>query len=480
MKTIQTTLKAIAAAGVLSAMALTCAAQTAAPAAKKKAVKDQGEFEIYNQAIKDANDPQKLLHDLDTWSQKYPESDFKDDRAYMYMQAYSKMQPPQPAKVIENGQQLMAKDLKTVFPDPAAQPNILTVLFQVTWNVATLPTPTQEQLALGEKAGKQLLEFAPTYFVAANKPANMTDQQWADAKADIEKRTKLALTTIRLAPANAALAKNDCATAEKLFMEELKESPDNAAVSYNLGRALSCLAKSNPEKSQEYATRAIYQFVRAAVVDPTLGGTVDAKKIQDYGKSVYTTYHGSEEGYDQLQQQVKASATAPAGFTIESASAASARKQKEFTEKNPKLALWMGIKGQLSDPTNGQQYFEGQLKDADVAGQGGARALKGVVLEGKPACRSKELLVAVPEPGQPANRAEITLKLDAPLTGKPAANNEIEFDAVPRAFSRDPFMVTMETEKSKITGLKVEPCAGAAPAAKKGGSAKKGTVRRRK
>src|SRR3954467_13623911 len=135
MFNIHSTLKAIAAVGVLGAMALTCAAQTAAPAAKKKEVKDQGEFELYNQAIKDATVPanateaqraeltKKELQDLDNWAQKYPESDFKDDRAYMYMQAYSTTQPPQPLKVIEYGQQLMAKDLKTVFPDAAGGRN---------------------------------------------------------------------------------------------------------------------------------------------------------------------------------------------------------------------------------------------------------------------------------------------------------------------------------------------------------------------
>ena len=470
MDKIHSTLKAIAAAGVLGAMALTCAAQTAAPAAKKKEVKDQGEFEIYNQAIKNANNPAQLLKDLDTWAQKYPDSDFKDDRAYMYMQAYSKVQPPQPQRVIEHGQQLIAKDLKTVFPDAASQPNILTVLFQVAWNVATLPSPTPDQLALGERAGKQLLDFVPGYFVPGNKPAATSEKEWADARADVEKRAKLALTTIRLAPANQALAKNDCATAETLYRQELTESPDNAAVSYNLGRALSCLAKTNAEKSGEYATRAIYQFVRAAVVDPTLGGTVDAKKIQDYATTVYTSYHGSDEGLEQLRQQVKTAAVAPAGFTIESSSAASARKQKEFAEKNPQLALWMGIKGQLAD-TNGQQYFEGQLKDADVAGQGGAKALKGTLLEGRPACRPKELLVAIPEPGQ-APKGEILLRLDTPLTGKPGLG-EIEFDGVPRAFTKEPFLLTMETEKAKITGLKLEACTAAPPAAKKGGAKKK-------
>ncbi|HLH19022.1 MAG TPA: hypothetical protein VKX45_17510, partial [Bryobacteraceae bacterium] len=205
--------------------------------------------------------------------------------------------------------------------------------------------------------------------------------------------------------------------------------------------------------------KAIYEFVRASVIDPTLGGTVtNPKQITDYAANAYNTFHGSMEGLDQLKEQAKTSPLPPAGFTIETASAAAARKQKEFAEKEPQIALWMGIKGQLTD-TNGQQYFEGQLKDADVTGPNGTKALKGVIVEAKPACRSRELLVAVPEPGQTAKTPEITLRLDAPLTGKPAVGETIEWDGVPKAFSKEPFMLTMETEKAKISGLKLEPCA---------------------
>jgi hypothetical protein len=461
-----------AAAAVAGALLLTCAyAQTPAagqPAAKQKAVKDQGEFEIYNQAIKDAATPQKEIQDLDTWSQKYPESDFKDDRLYMYLDAYSKMQPPQQQKVIEYGQQLMAKDLNAAFPDAAGKLKMLNIYYQVAWNVATSPNATREQLALGEKAAKQLLEIAPQYFVAANKPAGTSDADWTKAKENIETRGKTALAAIALAPANQALAKNDCATAAALFTKALDQFPDNAAISYNLGRALSCQGKADPSKAAELLPKAIYQFVRAAAVDPTLGGTVaEPKKIVDYATGVYTGYHGSDEGLDQLRQQAKASPMPPAGFTIETATAASARKQKEFAEKEPQLALWMNLKGQLSD-TNGMQYFEGQLKDADVAGQGGAKALKGVVLEGRPACRSKELLVAIPEPGQTAKTPELTLVLDAPLTGKPVPGT-IEWDGVPKKFTKEPFMLTMEVEKAKISGLKTEPCAAtpARPGTKK-------------
>lgn len=454
------------AAGAVATLFLACAyAQTAgAPAAqpaarKQKQVKDQGEFEIYNQAIKDAASPQKEIQDLDTWAQKYPNSDFKDDRLYMYLDAYSKLQPPQPAKVIDYGQQLMSMDLNEAFPGPPGKLQTLNIDYQVAWNVAALPNATPEQLALGQKAAHQLLEAAPQYFVPANKPASTSDADWNKAKDDIMKRANTALAVMALAPANQALAKNDCTTADALYTKALGEYPDNAAASYNLGRALSCEAKAAPDKAPDLVPRAIYEFVRAAVVDPTLGGTVtNPKQITDYAATVYTTYHGSDEGLDQLKQQAKAAALPPTGFALETASAVAVRKQKEFAEKNPQLALWMGIKGQLSD-ANGQQYFDGQLKDADVTGPNGTRAFKGTVVEAKPACRSKELLIAIPEPGQAGTRPEITLRLDAPLTGKPTPGESIEFDGVPKEFSREPFMLTMETDKSKITGLQMETCA---------------------
>ena len=62
----------------------------------------------------------------------------------------------------------------------------------------------------------------------------------------------------------------------------------------------------------------------------------------------------------------------------------------------------------------------------------------------------------------------ITLKLvadDKPdaLTGKPdtGAAVEIQWEGVPSAFTKEPFMLTMDTEKAKITGLNLTPCAAA-------------------
>jgi hypothetical protein len=470
MDSIRCTLKWIALAATLGicAFSVSNAQQRVHEVVPQKQVKDQGESEIYNQAIKDASNPAKAIEDLDLWTDKYPDSDFNEERLCMYMQAYSAMKQPQPQKVIEIGQHLMAKDLNVAFPGAAGGRNILTVLFQMAWNVAALPNSTPDQLALGDMAAHQLLDFAPKYFVAGNKPPGTSEADWTKARDDIEKRTRVALVAIALAPANQALANNDCAAAEALFTKVLSQYPNNSFISYNLGRALSCEARDNATRAPELAPRAVYEFVRAAVIDATLGGTADAKKVADYATSVYAGYHGNEEGLDQLKQQARVSPLPPAGFTIESAAAVFNRTQKERAEKSLQYSLWMSIKAQLSDAK--QQYFEDQLKDADVRGQNGARALKGILVEARPACRSRALLVAIPDAEQPDVKvpAEIALKLEVPLGGKPVLGATIEWDGIAREFTREPaFLLTMETARAKISGLKLEACAVGPGAPKK-------------
>jgi hypothetical protein len=72
------------------------AAAAQAPAGKKaKAVKDTGEYDIYNEVIKDSTQPnaaKKFLTDLDTWTQKYAETDFKDVRMMYYVPGICRQQ----------------------------------------------------------------------------------------------------------------------------------------------------------------------------------------------------------------------------------------------------------------------------------------------------------------------------------------------------------------------------------------------------
>jgi len=86
--------------------------------------------------------------------------------------------------------------------------------------------------------------------------------------------------------------------------------------------------------------------------------------------------------------------------------------------------------------------------------------LNGALVDARPACRPKELLVALPMPDtSKPYRAEITVKLDKPLAGQPALDSEFQWQGVAAAFTREPFMLTVNAETAKLDGLKTTPCA---------------------
>jgi len=479
------TLKGIAAVAVMCAVVMAgtaqharaqaaggqAAAQTAQPTKK---VKDQGEYDIFNNVLKEAPAQAwpKLLQDLDTWAQKYPESDYKDDRLYYYVQAYSGTK--QPGKELDVAGQLLAKDLKTVLPDPK---QVITVLYMTCVSIQQAPNPTAEQTATGEKAAHALLDFVPTYFVAANKPAATattpapSDADWTKTGKQLTDLADATLRVIAMRPGLELLQKytasgnkdtSFCEPAEAALTKALQQFPDGAIIAYNLGRAERCQQQAKPEK----IPIAIYEFARAVVTDPSLGGSTDPKAVENYLTTSYTNYHGSDDGLGQLKELAAKSPFPPADYKLESSTDMSRRKEEEFRAKYPQLALWLSIKSQLTD-TNGEKYFDEQLKGSGVP------KLKGVLMDARPACRPKELVVAVPEPDQQGTpQSVITLKLvadDKPdaLAGKPdtGATVEIQWEGVPSAFTKEPFMLTMDTEKASITGMNVTPCA--APPVKK-------------
>jgi len=459
-KLIQTFQK-IAAVAVVGAFAVTATAPLANAQAPEKKVKDQGEYDIFNQTLKDANNPQQQIKDLDSWTQKYPESDYKDDRLLYYLQAYNGANNP--AKVLEVGSGLIARDLKSVFgKDPKNGPQqILQVLYLTTANFAKMQNATPEQMQQGIAAANALKEYVGEYFTAANKPAATSDTEWTKTKDQVAGLSNAVLMSTAARPGAEAMAKYrtdkntaNCTTAEGAYQKALQQYPDSAAIAFGLGTAEVCLYKVTPEKINS----GLWYLARAVAIDPTLGGTSDPKPIEAYLNSTYTQYHGPDDaGLKALKDAAKASVNPPADFKIKSQIEIAHEKEMEFEKSNPQLAMWMKIKGQLAD-AGGEQYFESQLKSADLP------PLKGTVVEGKPACRSKELIVALSD----ASHAEVTLKLDSPLTGKPETGTEVQFKGVPSAFTKDPFMLTMDTEKAKVEGLKSTPCAGAAaPPAKK-------------
>lgn len=399
----------------------------AAGALADKAYKP-GEYDLYNEVTKDllANNFTKGVTDLELWKSKIPDTDYSAERAVLFMKAY--MGAKQWPQALDLTAELLPQ-LDTLFADPKDGPGqALQVLFNAASATPLVADPRPAQAAAGEQAARLLMKFD-------RRPPGVTDENWTKLRSDVQPPAKAALLFLALLPGNRAMTTQprDCAAAQVAYVKALEDFPDSAAASYNLGTALSCLRKN---------AEAVYEFERAAVIEPA--------RFKDTADRAYLKFHGSDEGLDALKAQVMQSPVPPVGFTMRSASQIAADKEAQFEQSNPQLALWLKIKAALAD-AGGEQYFESQLKNSAVP------QLKGTLVEARPACRSRELRVAVTAPGQPAV-AEIAIKLDRPLTGKPELGTELRWEGVPTAFTQSPFLLTMDAEAQKVQGLKKTPC----------------------
>jgi hypothetical protein len=407
----------------------------------QKNYKDHGEYDLYNEVAKDfsANNASKALTDLDRWSEKYPDSEFKDDRQILYVQAYASAN--QLAKAIDAAGVVLSKDQL-----PAGNSaSVLRLLYAVVSAIQRIPDASAQQLAIAAKAA-HLLE---NYDVALD---GVTASVWASTRADLRLSAKAALVYITVAPAARATKANDCAGAETAAMKAIQEFPESVQAAWFLATAEVCLAKAEPAK----ASFALYELARAASLDP-VKGMVDSKwqqaNVIPYLARAYTQFHGDDpKGLKELKELAVQSPLPPPGFLIKSAEEIAREQEEDFENQHPELALWMKIKNALS-ASDGEQYFESQLKDSAVP------QLKGVLVEATPECRPSQLRVAIRFPKDTQNpRPEVLLKLEKPLTGKPEIGAEIRWTGVPRAFSKEPFLVTIETEPVKIEEVRLSPC----------------------
>jgi hypothetical protein len=245
---------------------------------------------------------------------------------------------------------------------------------------------------------------------------------------------------------------NDCAGAEKSATKAIQEFPESVQAAWFLATAEVCLAKADPTK----ASLALYELARAAALDPAKG-MVDSKwqqaNVVPYLSKAYTQFHGDDpQGLKELKELAVQSPLPPSGFVVKSEAEIARAQEEDFESKNPELALWNKIKKALS-ASDGEHYFESELKDSAVP------QLQGVLVEARPECRPTELRISIRLPKDPQNPSpDVLLKLDKPLVGKLELSNDVHWTGVATSFSKEPFLLTMETEPSKIEGLGLSPC----------------------
>jgi tetratricopeptide (TPR) repeat protein len=415
---------------VLAMLALVLSAQE-----KKKDWKDRAEYDLY-ESISKTTDPNAWLSVLDKWKTQYSQSDYADVRRQMYLTAYRQLNRPREAF---NAAQEVLKD----------NPNSLVALSAIVGYIYPLVPANQAQLTpqmmadldTAEKAATHILDNLDPVYSKENRPPEMTDEAVVKAKPGLKAFAQKTLGYI-------ALEQKEYEKAQVELTKALQLDPNQGQVSYWLGSAVLAQNKTKPELQPV----ALYDFARSAAYDGSGSlPAADRKQVQDYLTRVYTQFHGSNEGLDKLLGSAKTSALPPAGFNIPSKADVENQRlaaEEAAAKANPMLALWKSIKMELTGG-EGPAYFENNMKDAELpGGVNGVARLKGKLVSATPEVRPKELTLAIENSAAP----DVILKLDSPLPGKMEPGGEIEFDGVAKSYTKDPFMVTFEVEKSKIVG----------------------------
>jgi predicted Zn-dependent protease len=252
--------------GVL-VIALSVMGALAQEAKKQKQVKDQAEFDLLQLINKEAPSVKKIEL-LDQWKQKYPESEFKEDRAMVYVQTY---------QATNNGPKMWDACEELLAINPKSAPALFFLMSLGT----SLNDPSKYDK--GEGYTRRFLELLPELYAGKE----------GDAQAMKEKKSQEA--TGRKTLGQLAMLKKDYKKAEALYTEYLKWEPNSGNVSYALGNAMLL------QKDKAKQIPALWHLARAAhyTGDDALPDA-SKKQLQAFFEKTYVNYHGSKEGMQEV------------------------------------------------------------------------------------------------------------------------------------------------------------------------------------
>ena len=395
----------------------TFAAVQVAPAAAAARWTDRGEYDLVL-TIRAEAAPRKRLALLDQWKAKYPKTELEQARQELYLSAWQSLgDSPRMLAV--------AREMMSGGSDNPVGVYWCTLLVPEAKDV------TPELLDAGEKAAHQLLSGLDTYFGAARMPRGKDAEEWSKRRGEAEFLAHRALGWIRWQRA-------DYAGAEAEFQTCLKQDPNRAEISAWLGGVLVL------DRQPANQVPALWHMARAASYRGA-GALPDAQRRQlgPVLERLYTAYHGELAGLDQLRIAAVAATFPPAGFDIESASAAALRKEdEELTRTNPQLASWMRIRRRLEAP-DGEAYFAASLRNTPLP-----MRLKGTLLRATPTAKPTELALGVGD----ATAEEVVLKLDPALPHGAEMGTVLEFEGTIEAFTKGPFALTVVSHPDKLEG----------------------------
>ncbi len=384
-------------------------AQPAAPAApQKKEIKDAAEYNAYMGAVQQTEAAAKVSG-LEAFVKQYPNSVMKEDALELLMSAYQ--QTGNSAKTLETAQKILQVNAC----------NIRTLAL-LAYSKGAQQSYT-EAGQIGEK-GLQCLQTAV-------KPEGTTDADFQKLK-DGAGAIFNGAAGVSAFQTTAQAKGTDYAKAEKYLRPAVEADPANLLNVYDLAR--SYLAVDTDEKYVDGL------FFIARAVNLAQGAGKD--QIAKYGKSKYTKYHGSDEGWKELLAQTAATQLPPAGFAIKKYVPPTPAEQAADLVKSKKVQDMSFAEWQMV-------LSEGAPEDAEKVWA----AIKGkpqqmlahIVSIDSSSKTTTKLQLAGSEDDVEAKRADIELTMSAaiPKAQMPKEDTDFTFEGTPVSYVAKPFVMTL-------------------------------------
>jgi hypothetical protein len=390
------------------------------PAAGQKNYKDRAEYDLYAKITQTA-DPAARLQLLKQWDDKYPQTDYAQERLQYYVVTLSALAAKDPAQ----RQTLIQKAGDLLKLDPKNFQALYAIAFYGPGVGGQNPPP--DLVTQVDSAAHGVIDGAEDVFSAAKKPASVSD-------ADFQKIKSQALAIAHNALAWEATTKKDNATAQTEYTASLQANPEQANISAVLGKML-VTDKKYPE--------GLFQYARAAQYDgPGALPAATRQQLLDYFNKAYKDFHGSDEGKQQLLDQAKTSAVPSGDLHITNASELANKQAEEMNkriESDPGFKVWYAVKQNLQD--KGDAFFTSSVKDFELPGEAvPSKNFTGTVISVDPT----KVTLGVEDPTKPDATLEFSQPLPASANDKVKVGEKLDFAGIADSYTKDPYMLTFK------------------------------------
>ncbi|GAC1506375.1 MAG: hypothetical protein NVS1B11_05950 [Terriglobales bacterium] len=371
---------------------------SAQPPAQKKEIKDPAEYNAYVGAVQQ-KDPAGKISGLEAFLTQYPNSVMKEDALELLMGSYQ--QTGNAAKMSDAAKRLLQTN-----------PNNIRALALLAYS-----NRTSQNWADARKFAEQGLQALPQM----QKPDGVADADFGKQKTQLQQ-------LLNSVAGFSALQLKDNASAIKYLRASVEANPANLEDVYPL--ALAYLTSTPPDD-----VNGLFFIARAAAL---AAGSPNQAQISSYGKSVYTKYHGSDQGWTDLLSTVQSTPLPPSGFTITQYVPPTPAEQaadlvKNNTPEKLSFADWELV------------LSAGKQEDADKVWnviKGKPLQMEGTVIKAS----ATEVQIAASQDDIDQKRADIVLAMSGPIPARlmPKEGAPFDFEGTPASYTPSPFVMIME------------------------------------